>query len=355
MQRKAATSKGRIQGRTILVAGGAGFIGANICFYLKKKHPSCRIISLDNLKRRGSEINIELQKNNGIEFIHGDVRCKEDLKIGHSIDAIIECSAEPSVVAGYGENPEYILNTNLLGAINCFELARNKGADVIFLSTSRVYPYELINSLPFIEKATRYEFSGNYSSGVREDFPIVGPKTLYGATKLASEQILVEYMAQYGIKGVINRCGTVAGPGQFGKVDQGVFTYWIMAHLSRSPLQYIGFGGSGKQVRDLLHVDDLCRLIELQLLDMDVGNQKIFNVGGGKANTFSLLEATLLCERISGRKVRKSRIKETRSGDVRIYYTDIKNVETVFRWKPEKSAEKIMSDIYEWLKAIKKA
>jgi CDP-paratose 2-epimerase len=336
--------------KNILVTGGAGFIGSNLCLYLKEKYHDCHLIALDNLKRRGSEFNVSRLKDKNIEFIHGDIRSEEDLRLNNDVDAIIECSAEPSVLAGFGDNPQYIINTNLTGSINCFELARKKNADVIFLSTSRVYPFEPLNNLSFIESSTRFEFKGNYEKGISEDFPVNAPSTLYGATKLCSEVILREYASQYGINYLINRCGVITGPWQFGKIDQGVFTFWMLAHMNNSSLSYIGYEGTGKQVRDLLHVQDLCELIDLQLSNMDKINGEVFNVGGGKDISLSLLETTELCWKITGNKINVSKCLDSREGDVRIYYTDNSKVNKYYGWRPKRLSEEIMKDIYEFLK-----
>ena len=123
--------------KSILITGGAGFVGSNLAVSLKKKYPALRIIVLDNLKRRGSELNIPRLKNYGIEFIHGDIRNPEDLELNFKIDLMLECSAEPSVLSGYDTNPRYIINTNLIGTVNCLELARRNKTDIIFLSTSK--------------------------------------------------------------------------------------------------------------------------------------------------------------------------------------------------------------------------
>jgi CDP-paratose 2-epimerase len=335
--------------RTILVTGGAGFIGSSICFHLRENYPSLTVLALDNLSRKGAEYNIPRFRKAGIGFIHADIRCREDLRLKGNIDALIECSAEPSVMAGYGNNPESIIAVNLTGALNCFELAREKGADIIFLSSSRVYPYAALNALPYRETATRYEWLGGHGRGIDTDFPLNGSRTLYGATKLAAEQILLEYTTQFPLRGVINRCGVVAGPWQFGKADQGVFTFWLMAHMNKSPLSYIGFGGSGKQVRDVLHVLDLCRLIAVQLEDMDRGNGKIFNAGGGPVNSLSLCETTELCRELTGATIPIGQVRDERPGDVRVYCTDNRAVTETFGWKPEKNASGTLQDIHAWL------
>lgn len=346
--------------KNILITGGAGFIGSNLAVSFKNKYPGLKVTVLDNLKRRGSEINLNRLKDHGVNFIHADIRCPEDLVLDKKIDLLLECSAEPSVLAGYGDNPFYIINTNLTGTINCLELARKHRADIIFLSTSRVYPYGLINDLKIKELDLRFDWQdkrkiiGWSRQGVDINFSTNGPKTLYGATKLCSELILEEYIANYGLKGVVNRCGVIAGPWQFGKVDQGVFTFWMLAHYFKKNLNYIGFGGKGKQVRDLLHVDDLFRLIELELSAMDKINGRIFNVGGGRKVSLSLLETTRLCQKICGNKINIGKDLKNRPGDIAIYLTDNKKVTQELGWQPKKTQEEIMADIYDWIRADEK-
>ncbi|MDO8489702.1 MAG: NAD-dependent epimerase/dehydratase family protein [Candidatus Omnitrophota bacterium] len=341
--------------KALLITGGAGFIGSNLAVAFKQKYPKLKVYALDNLKRRGSEQNIIRLKENGINFIHADIRNPEDLVLDFNFDLMIECSAEPSVMAGI-DNPLYIINTNLTGTVNCLELCRRQKADIIFLSTSRVYPYKAINKIKAIETSTRFEWDceqdifGWSPDGINENFTISGPKTLYGATKFSSELLLQEYIANYGIKGVINRCGVIAGPWQFGKVDQGVFTYWMLAHYYKKPLKYIGFGGKGKQVRDLLHVDDLFNLIDLEVAKLSKINGRNYNVGGGKQVNLSLRETTELCQQINGNKIKIGTDLNTRPGDISIYLTDNSKVTKDLGWKPKKNAQSILTDIYSWVR-----
>lgn len=347
-----------MQYETILITGGAGFVGSNLAVSFKQKYPALKVIALDNLKRRGSELNIKRLKENGIEFIHGDIRNPEDLEFKSKIGLLLECSAEPSVLAGYGESPAYIINTNLVGTINCLELARKNKADVVFLSTSRVYPYDAINSIKTIETGTRFEWTeeqdrdipGWSKDGIDTDFTLNGPKSMYGATKLCSELMLQEYIKMYGIRGVINRCGVIGGPWQFGKVDQGIFTFWMLAHYFKEPLKYIGFGGKGKQVRDILHVDDLFELINIQLTVIDKVNGKAFNVGGGREISLSLYETTILCEEITGNKIHINSDTVNRQADLAIYITDNNLVRKDFSFRQKRSAQEILLNIYNWIK-----
>ena len=135
--------------KTILITGGAGFVGSSLAIRFKKNYPAYKIIALDNLKRRGSELNLNRLKEAGIEFFHGDIRNQEDFNSLPAVDLIIEASAEPSVLAGMNEPPSYVVNTNLLGTVNCLNFAVKNKSDFIFLSTSRVYPIEKIEKIEF--------------------------------------------------------------------------------------------------------------------------------------------------------------------------------------------------------------
>lgn len=343
--------------KNILITGGCGFVGANIALYLKEDFPDLYIIALDNLTRKGSELNVPRLTNKGIDFIKGDVRFRDDFNFTEKIDLIIDCAAEPSVMAGLKELPQYMLDTNLQGTLNCLELAREDKSDLVFLSTSRVYPLKELNELSYGENNTRFILSdyqklpGVSSDGISENFPIGKVRTLYGATKLASELIIHEYINNYGIRSVINRCGTIAGSWQFGRLDQGVVALWISRHVyGEKNLSYIGYGGRGKQVRDVLHVDDLYEAIKIQIADMDAYNGEVFNLGGGLTNSISLQELTKFSAEISGNSIPIDSIKETRTGDVPIYITDYSAFSSKSGWKPHKTVEDILKDVYGWIK-----
>jgi CDP-paratose 2-epimerase len=329
------------------VTGGSGFLGANLCIGLAERHPDWTVIAFDNLKRRGSELNLPRLRAAGVQFVHGDVRAQGDLLALPQVDAVVECSAEPSALAGVHDSPDYLVQSNLFGAYNCLELARRDQAQLVFISTSRVYPYGALDALPFTETETRFELDG---PAVSEAFGLEGARTLYGATKLAAEHLVTDYAAVLDLPMTINRCGVIAGPWQMGKVDQGVFTYWVLAHQTGRPLQYIGYGGKGKQVRDLIHVDDVVELIDLQLSAPVEWGGRLVNVGGGREISLSLVETTELCRELTGNAVPIGVADSDRPGDVRIYLTDASRLYGMTDWRPRRDAAQTLEDIARWVR-----
>ena len=339
----------------VLITGGAGFVGSSLALGFAQRYPNWQITVLDNLKRRGSELNLPRLKAAGIEFVHGDIRNSEDLDPQRlTPDLILECSAEPSVLAGYG-SPGYLLQTNLVGTVNCLELARQTQADFVFLSTSRVYPISYLSQLNYEETETRFAlqadqpFPGVSRHGIAEDFPLDRARSLYGTTKLASELLIAEYADAYNLRTLVNRCGVLTGPWQMGKVDQGVFALWVARHYFQKPLKYIGYGGSGKQVRDFLHVEDLLDLLDLQLQNLDQLQGETFNVGGGVENQVSLLETTGICQEITGTAIEITPVPETRPGDIPIFITDSRKVMSRLNWSPQRNIQRTLQDIYDWI------
>lgn len=341
----------------ILISGGAGFVGSHLARAFKEADSSADITVLDNLKRRGSELNLALLRCYGIAFEHGDIRSIDDLEaLSGQFDLFIEASAEPSVHAGAEGSPAYLLQTNLAGTLNCLEFARRRAGCFLFLSTSRVYSIAPLRALRLEEMATRYEIAaeqeppGVTPHGVAEAFPTHLPRSLYGASKLASELIIQEYAHTYSLRAIINRCGVIAGPGQFGKVDQGVFTLWVAHHFFGKPLRYTGFGGTGKQVRDLLHPDDLFALLRRQLASSDNWSGEVYNVGGGRACSTSLLELTELCRTVVGNNVPVTADAATAAVDIPLFIADTRCAEQEFGWQPERDVNMIVSDIADWLR-----
>ena len=344
-----------VSGRRVLVTGGAGFVGANLALSLAASRPEWELVALDNLRRRGSELNLARLREAGVRFVHGDVRAVDDVLAVEEVDAIVECSAEPSALAGRAGDTSYVVGSNLLGAQNCLELARRDSAQFVFLSTSRVYPYDALDAAAFREEDSRYELEaeqplpGLSGTGVSEGFPLDGPRTLYGATKLAAELLVTEYRAAFGLRTVVDRCGVIAGPWQMGKVDQGVFTHWVLSHYFGHDLSYIGYGGHGKQVRDLMHVADVVALVEDQLMRPDHWDGVTANVGGGREVSLSLRETTAICRELTGNSVGVASSDEDRPGDVRIYISDCERLAAHTDWRPRRGPREVLEDIFGWV------
>lgn len=338
----------------VLIPGGCGFIGSNLA--LAFRAAGAEVTVLDNLSRRGSEHVLRRVLDHGVSFQHGDIRNPEDwARAGGNYDLMIECSAEPSVLVGTrGADARFMVQNNLTGALEGLEWARAHAVPVLFLSTSRVYPYDRLNDLALREADTRFDLEeggpGVGPAGLTPDFPLTGARSLYGATKLAAEIMLQEYAHQYDLPVLINRCGVVAGPWQMGKVDQGVFTYWLLCHRFNRPLRYIGFGGSGKQVRDFLHIDDLVELVMKQAARIGEFRGEVFHAGGSSVCNLSLREATELCADLTGHRVEVGSDPENRPADVPWLMMDNTATTAAFDWTPRRDARTTLADIDAWIR-----
>jgi CDP-paratose 2-epimerase len=345
---------------SILITGGCGFIGSNLAILLKRKYPAYTITALDNLKRRGSELNVPRLKDEGIEFLHGDIRNTEDMELDRKFDFIIDAAAEPSVLAGMGSTLSYVINTNLNGTVNTLQLAARCGAKFIFLSTSRVYPIPYLEQINYHEGTTRFELANEQSlagvseRGIAEHFPLDKARSVYGTTKLASELMIEEFREFFGVDYVINRCGVVAGPYQMGKVDQGVITLWVARHYWKREVAYIGYGGTGKQVRDAMHVHDLFDLVDYQMHHFEQVAGKTYNAGGGVASSTSLLELTHTCAEVTGNTIHVAASSDNRKGDIPLYITDNTKITAETGWKPKHNIQTIVADTVAWIRSNEK-
>lgn len=298
----------------ILITGGCGFVGTNLALYLYKKH---KVICLDNLQKHNSYLNSEYLKTKGIYFIDIDIR--EPIRIVGNIDLIIHCASEPSVLAGV-KNPKKVIEINLMGTVNCLELAKEKNANFIFLSTNRVYEVKHVI------------------------------RTIYGSSKLCAEMMIAEYANLYGFKYIINRCGVIAGEFQRGEIDQGFVGYWITQYLNNGNLNFIGFGGKGEQTRDILYVKDLCKLIEIQINKIEKKNGMIYDVGGGHRNVISLKELNTMVRKETKKRIRIGSINETRVGDLKDWVTNNYQVSESYKWQPETPVAQIVKRTVKWMK-----
>jgi CDP-paratose 2-epimerase len=335
----------------ILITGICGFAGTSIAKSLLQSHSNLQFFGLDNFSRKGSELNIPKLANLGIDLIRGDIRSQSDIDDLPKVDWVIDCAANPSVLAGLDgkSSSRQLMEHNLLGTINLLEYCKRHKTGLILLSTSRVYSALELSALPIKPSADRFELqdcdlNGVSKSGISEDFPTTAPLSLYGASKLASETLILEYGYNFDFPVWINRCGVLAGAGQFGKADQGIFSYWIHSFKEKNPLKYIGFDGCGHQVRDALHPKDLVPLLSRQLMEPSWDAPKIINVGGGIENSMSLKELSDWCEQRLGPNEVVSSL-EQRTMDAPWIVMDSTVAQNAWNWSVQTKLELILEEI----------
>ncbi len=184
---------------------------------------------------------------------------------------------------------------------------------------------------------------------INENFESQLPSSLYGFTKLASERLIKEMFFMRNLKFIINRFGVIAGPWQFGKQDQGFVSLWVAKHFLKSKLSYIGFGGKGNQVRDVIHINDVCDIIYLQIKRIKKIYNKTFNIGGGLKNSISLKNLTLKCQKLTKNKIKIGSILKTSMFDVPYYVSNNSEISKIYNWKPKRNVDQIIKDIYYWI------
>ena len=331
----------------ILITGGCGFVGSNLALFLKKK--GFTVHTLDNLTRKGSKYNSNLLKKQKIKNYKINISNIKKIKSLPKYDLILDCCAEAAVEISK-KDFDKVINTNLIGTINILKKSKNDKSKLIFISSSRIYPLEEMNK---VIKNKNLKSKIKISKMFSEKDKIIGPKTIYGLTKLCSEMLIEEFSYAYKLKYLINRCGVISGPLQFGKQDQGFVSLWIWRHLNKKKLSYIGYGGYGNQIRDVLHIDDLSELILLQIKNINKINNKLFTVGGSKTSYTSLSQLTKLCQKITGNKIKMGKVSKTSSYDIPYYLSDNTHVSNTYRWKPKRNINQVVMDTFLWLKKNK--
>lgn len=331
----------------ILVTGGCGFVGSNLSIFLKSK--GFKIYSLDNLCRRGSILNQKRLSKLNIKNFKIDIFNSKHINKLDKFDLIIDCCAEPSVEASRKSFTEArrVFNTNLVGTFNIIQKCLKDNSKIIFLSSSRVYSIKKINSL-FKNKINKS--NQKIDNPINLNFDKSSPKTLYGLTKLFSEDLIKEFSYSNGIKYLINRCGVIAGPWQMGKVDQGFVSLFIWRYLNKKPLTFIGYKGKGNQIRDILHCNDLNELIYKQIKQFNKVYNKTFTVGGGKQNAISLYGFSELLKKKTKNIIPIKKKLKTSIYDIPYFVTSNKEVSKTYNWKPKNNIKNIISDVYDWQK-----
>ncbi len=338
----------------ILITGVCGFVGSQLAIHLQKLLSNVEILGIDNLIRPGSELN----RNSAVKLTHGDLRQRSDLEALPKCDWVIDAAANPSVLAGVDgkSSSRQVSEHNLFGTINLLEYCREAKAGLILLSTSRVYSVKQLAGLPtrevdaaFVLDESKATTSGVTASGIDETFSTCAPISLYGATKLASEVMALEYGATFGFPVWINRCGVLAGAGQFGTAEQGIFSYWLHAHAAKKKLRYIGFGGHGFQVRDAFHSSDLAELAAIQMRRAPPENA-IFHASGGIANSMSLAQLTNWCDQRFSKHAPEPDLRP-RPFDIPWLVMDSARAKKELGWQPKRSLPSILDEIADHVKA----
>ncbi|MFL6590343.1 MAG: NAD-dependent epimerase/dehydratase family protein [Chthoniobacterales bacterium] len=337
----------------VLISGVCGFVGSTLAEALLDNDSGCDITGFDNFSRPGSSLNVERLRKRGIKVRHADVRCVSDVDAFSSVHWIIDAAANPSVLAGMDgtTSSRQLIEHNLYGTVNLLEYAKRHGAGFVLLSTSRVYSVKALAQIPVTAVGDTFALDdeatlpqGTTRDGITEEFSTTPPLSLYGSSKLASECIALEYGDAFDFPVWINRCGVLAGGGQFGHAEQGIFSYWINAWLRRRPLRYLGFDGRGRQCRDCFHPRDLVPLLEKQFAAGVSAKPRVVNLGGGRANAISLAQLSDWCSNRFGAHDVVSD-PTPRQFDVPWLVMDSKLAQQLWDWRPTRSLEQIFDEI----------
>jgi CDP-paratose 2-epimerase len=337
----------------ILITGICGFVGSALARFWREASPDWEICGLDNFIRPGSEQNRLELKRLGVKVLHADLRAASDLELLPAVDFVVDAAANPSVLAGVdgATNSRQLLEHNLGGTLNQLEYCRRVRSGLVVLSTSRVYSIPPLAALPVRVENEAYVPDVNRglpprlsAAGIDENFSTQAPVSLYGATKLASEALALEYGEAFGFPVFVNRCGVLAGAGQFGRPDQGIFAYWLHAWKQGRPLAYIGFDGQGHQTRDMLHPHDLARLVTLQISGAAASAPQLINVSGGAGQAMSLRQLSDWCAQRWGRRDVGSDAQPRRF-DLPWIVLDSNRARAAWNWQPTVSVQAILDEI----------
>jgi CDP-paratose 2-epimerase len=335
-----------------LITGGAGFIGCNLVDYFLNKGFEVKVF--DNLSRKGTEKNIEWLKSNhktNLEFIKNDIRKFDSLlEAAKNVDMIFHTAAQVAVTTSI-KNPREDFEINALGTLNVLEAARQSNSDpiIVFTSTNKVYGNN-VNKIPLVEKDTRYEFvDSNYKGGIPEDFSTDAEEhTPYGSSKYTADIYIRDFFNIYGLKTVTFRMSCIYGTRQFGNEDQGWVSYFIISSFFNRPIVIYG---DGKQVRDVLYIDDLIRAFELAYQNIKKTKGKVYNIGGGAKNTMSLLELLNMLKNLGLNP--KYKFDKWRPADQKVYISDIKKAKE-FDWAPKITPKEGVKKLLNWVKENKR-
>jgi CDP-paratose 2-epimerase len=335
--------------KRIFITGGVGFIGVNAAHHFASH--GWQVTVFDNFSRRGVDINAAFLKekwSDAVTIVRGDV-CKDQKQLEQAAgthDVILHLAGQVAVTTSVKE-PMMDCEQNLLGTLHVLEAARSvkNPPIVLFASTNKVYGG--LESIPVREEEKRYVFADG-RKGATEGEPL-DFHSPYGCSKGAADQYVRDYARMYGIKTVVFRQSCIYGPHQLGVEDQGWVAWFLIASMLGRPLSLYG---NGKQVRDLLYVDDLVRLYENAIEKIDTCSGQIFNIGGGSENTLSLIEFLEHMEKELGlHPVWTS--AEVRPGDQPIFISDNSKAKKELGWEPKVGLKEGLASLHGWLQGHK--
>lgn len=339
----------------LLITGGCGFLGSNLASDSIVRGDN--LVVFDNLSRRGSRENLGwLQRQGTFTFEHGDVRnCNDITRIIQLFkpDVIFHLAGQVAMTTSIA-NPKMDFEINTVGTYNLLEAVRcyAPNAIIVYSSTNKVYGD--LEEYSYRETSTRYECI-EYPNGFNEKTPL-NFHSPYGCSKGAADQYMVDYARIFGLNAVVLRHSSMYGGRQFSTSDQGWVGWFCQkAEETKNRLLKEPFtiSGSGKQVRDVLHADDMKQLYLAVVNNIDKAKGQVFNIGGGIQNSLSLLELLLILEKISETKLSYIQLP-VRESDQKVFVADITKAHTLLNWKPVISSLQGVEAMYEWVKSTAK-
>lgn len=327
-----------------LVTGGLGFIGCNVVRRLIQDDDP--VIVFDNLSRNGSQANLDwLKKQGDFAFANGDVRNRNDLKQVFSengdIEVVIHLAAQVAVTTSVVD-PREDFETNALGTFNILEAIRGSKTDTILLNASTNKVYGKMDDVKITQRNGRYEYESIDGIAEHRSLDFHSP---YGCSKGAADQYVCDYARIYGIRTVNLRQSCIYGLRQFGVEDQGWVAWFTIASVLNKKITIYG---DGKQVRDVLFIDDLVDCYLSAIENIHITSGKTYNIGGGPNNRMSLFELLALLEEYSGKKIDYS-FDDWRPGDQLVFVCDISKAERDFDWKPKIGVREGVRKLYDWV------
>ena len=333
-----------MRGKRVLITGGAGFVGCNAARYFGARN--WQVTVLDNLSREGTDQNLHwLQEGTRFDFEQVDIRDRAEVERVFSetrFNAVIHLAAQVAVTTSVTD-PRTDFMINALGTFNLLEAARQHcpEAPFIFASTNKVYGK--IDGAKYQLAGSRYSYTDRpHGIDEQQALDFLSP---YGCSKGAADQYTLDYARIYGLPATSFRQSCIYGTRQFGIEDQGWIAWFTIASRLR---RNITIFGDGKQVRDVLYVDDLLRAYEAAIVSPDRIAGQAFNIGGGPRHVLSLVELVELLEKKLGRKI-PLKWDDWRPGDQRVYISDIRKLETVLGWKPEVGVAEGVGQLANWV------